>query len=264
MNEFDRDIILGDALEEIRLIPGSSVDCVYADPDYNVGIRYGNKAYRKKFDEYIDWSIEWSTEAHRVLKDTGNFFIINYSRNMAHLRVRCLDELFYDVHEYVWAYNTNIGHSPRRFTLAHRTILHCRKSKNNNWFKSQVAEEYKNPTDRRIQENISQGSPGRMPYSWQYFDLVKNVSREKTDHACQIPEGLSELLFKASMKEGDHVVILFGGSGSEVLSAIRLGLRFTAFEIDADYHRLIRKRVNRLLQSEEAQVRPLEAYTDSS
>ena len=32
---------------------------------------------------------------------------------------------------------------------------------------------------KRIQQNIANGSKGRMPYSWFEFNLVKNVSKEK-------------------------------------------------------------------------------------
>lgn len=81
-----------------------------------------------------------------------------------------------------------------------------------------------------------------MPYSWFYHDLVKNVSREKTEHACQIPEQLSTKLFKAGTKTGDELLVLFGGSGSEVLSGISLGLKYTVFEKEKTYCRIIRQR----------------------
>jgi site-specific DNA-methyltransferase (adenine-specific) len=55
-----------------------------------------------------------------------------------------------------------------------------------------------------------------MPYSWFYFDLVKNVSREKTIHACQIPQKLAEMLILSCTQPGDIVFVLFGGSGSEL------------------------------------------------
>ena len=100
-----------------------------------------------------------------MLKESGNFFIINYPKNNAYLRTRYLDDAFWDVQEYVWIYNTNIGHSKRRFTTAHRTILHCTKSKNNNFFKENVAEPYENPTDRRIKKLLDSGKKARMPYT---------------------------------------------------------------------------------------------------
>lgn len=243
------EIILGDALEGMKKLPEETFDCIFADPDYNVGIIYGERSYRQPFDRYIEWSSEWSREAYRLLKPTGNLFILNYPKNNSHLRVRTLDRLFLDVHEYVWTYNTNVGHSRKRFTTAHRTILHCRKTNDNKWFKDHVAKPYKNPTDRRIRRNIVRGSKGRMPYSWLYCDLVKNVSREKTSHVCQIPEKLSELLFRACTEPGDSILIMFGGSGSEVLVAIRLGLDYIAFEIDPVYHKLI---VGRATETEKA------------
>jgi DNA modification methylase len=257
------DVILGDAVEGMKRLREETYDCIYADPDYNVGVSYGGKSYKRPFDEYIDWCSEWSKEAHRLLKPTGNLFIVNYPRNNAYLRVRTLDELFFDVQEYVWVYNTNVGHSPKRFTTAHRSILHCRKTKDNKWFKDQVAQPYKNPTDRRIKRNIANGSKGRMPYSWLYYNLVKNVSREKTLHACQIPQKLSELLFRACTEPDDNVLVMFGGSGSEVLVAIGLGLRYTTFEVDPKYHKLIVKRARKAeIGIKEGELKPLSYYTE--
>jgi len=229
----------GDVLDLLRRLPSNSVDMVYADPDYNVGIKYNKKSYSKKHDEYIEWCISWARESIRVLKPTGNMFVINYPKNNAYLRVRFLDDACHDVQDYVWAYNTNVGQSTKRLTTAHRSILHCTKSKRNHFYKDAVAEPYKNPTDKRIKLLMENGSKGRMPYSWFYFDLVKNVSKEKTFHSCQIPQKLSEMLMRSCTKPGDNVLILFGGSGSEILVAKRLERRFMAAEIDDNYHRMI-------------------------
>ncbi len=101
--------------------------------------------------------------------------MINYPKQNAYLRVKYLDEHAYDVQDYVWIYNTNVGHSKRRFTTAHRSILHATKSKDNKFYKENVAVPYQNPNDKRIKARIAAGHKGRMPYSWFYFDLVKNV-----------------------------------------------------------------------------------------
>jgi len=232
-----------DVLDLLKKLPDGCVDCIYADPDYNVGIKYNNRSYTKSFDEYISWCISWASESRRVLKDDGNFFIINYPKNNAHLRVKYLDSAFYDVNEYVWIYNTNIGHSRHKFTTAHRSILHCTKSKENKFYKENVAEDYKNPTDRRIKELLRKGRVGRMPYSWFYFNLVKNVGFTKTFHSCQIPEGLSRTLMLSCTKPSDVVLILFGGSGSEIVECANLGRHFISAEIDREYYGMILKRL---------------------
>ena len=232
-------VFLMDILELLRELPENSVDMVFGDPDYNVGKKYRGKTYTRAFNEYIKWYVELARESLRVLKDTGNLFFINYPKQNAYLRVKYLDEACYEVHDYAWVYNTNVGHSPRRFTTAHRSILHARKTKDNSFYKNNVAQPYKNPTDRRIRQNLARGSRGRMPYDWFYFDLVKNVSREKTYHACQIPQDLSELLIKACTMPSDVVLILFGGSGAEVEVCRRLDRHFISTEVDQVYHQMI-------------------------
>lgn len=237
-------VFLMDIMELLKKLPDKSIDMVYGDPDYNVGIKYGDKSYTKTFNEYIDWYIDLARESLRVLKDDGNMFLINYPKQNAYLRVKYLDRACYEVSDYVWVYNTNVGHTPKRFTTAHRSILHCRKVKYNKFYKGNVSVPYKNPTDKRILRNLANGSKGRMPYDWFYFDLVKNVSREKTFHACQIPQKLSEMLIQSCTMPNDNVLILFGGSGSEVEICKILKRQYISAEIDKKYHKLILDRMS--------------------
>lgn len=238
-------VFLKDIMELLKELPDGSIDMVYGDPDYNVGINYGDRSYTKTFDEYIQWYIGLASESLRVLKDTGNMFLINYPKQNAYLRVRYLDEACYQVYDYAWVYNTNVGHTPKRFTTAHRSILHCLKTKHNKFYKDEVAVPYKNPTDKRILRNLANGSKGRMPYDWLYFDLVKNVSREKTFHACQIPQKLSELLVKSCTMPNDIVLVLFGGSGSEIEVCKVLNRQYISAEIDEKYYKMILDRLSK-------------------
>ena len=221
----------------------NSVDMIFGDPDYNVGINYDGKRYTKNFEEYINWYIKLTEKCMGVLKENGNAFMMNYPKQNAHLRVKYLDNEHPLITEYVWVYNTNVGHTPKRFTTAHRSILHIRKSKDNKFYKDQVAQPYKNPEDRRIKNNIKNGSKGRMPYSWFEYNLVKNVSREKTLHACQIPQDLSELLIKSCTKKNDTVLILFGGSGAELEICKKLERNFISTEMHEKYHKMIQERL---------------------
>jgi len=243
IDNFRNKILNEDVLKVLKQIPDNSLDIVYGDPDYNVGINYAGKSYTTKWNEYIYWYIELTKESMRVLKRTGNLFMLNYPKQNAHLRVKYLDNNAYDVQDYVWIYNTNVGHSPKRFTTAHRSILHATKSKDNHFYKDNVAQPYLNPTDKRILKRIAEGQKGRMPYSWFYFDLVKNVSKDKTFHACQIPLPLVEMLIKSCTQKNDDVFILFGGSGSEVVLCKNLKRNFISCEIHPDYYQMILDRL---------------------
>jgi len=257
-------VFLKDIMELLRELPDKCVDMVCGDQDYNVGIKYGDKSYTRNFDEYIEWYIELARQSLRVLKDTGNMFLMNYPKQNAYLRVKYLDGVCYEVLEYVWIYNTNVGHSPCRFTTAHRSILHCRKTSRSKFYKDNVAVPYKNPTDKRILQNLANGSKGRMPYDWLYFDLVKNVSKEKTFHACQIPQKLSEVLIKSCTMPKDIVLILFGGSGSEIEVCKLLDRQYISAEIDERYYEIIldRLRKGKIDQKYRLKVKKEEAKTD--
>ncbi len=243
IKDFINKILNEDVLATLKRMPDNSVDMVYGDPDYNVGINYAGKKFTAKWNEYIGWYIELTKECMRVLKPTGNLFMMNYPKQNAYLRVKFLDDNAFLVNDYVWVYNSNIGHSDKKFTTAHRVILHATKTKNNNFYKYQVALPYQNPTDKRIQGRIKNGSAGRMPYSWFYFDLVKNVSKDKTFHSCQIPLSLVEMLIKSSTQEGDSVFVLFGGSGSELLKCRELKRDFISCEIHPKYYQMILDRL---------------------
>lgn len=240
---YQNQVINDDVMAVLRELPDGCVDMIYGDPDYNAGIRYEGKAFTASWDDYVEWYISLAQECLRVLRSDGNLFFINYPKQNAYLRVKFLDDHAWSVHDYVWVYNTNVGHTNRRFTTAHRSILHATKSRHNRFYKEQVAQPYQNPTDHRIRERIRQGHKGRMPYSWLNFNLVKNVSRQKTTHPCQIPEGLSELLMKSCTQPGDGVFILFGGSGSEVVQAKYLGLTYLTCEIQPHYCEIIESRL---------------------
>lgn len=227
-----------DAMDMLRSIDNNSVDLFIADPDYNVGIKYNNRSYTTSFDRYISWYISLASEAHRILKDVGNAIFINYDKNNSYLRVNYLDNSFYEVVNYVWAYPTNTGFSPNKLTLAHRSILHARKSKESMMYKDNISENYKNSNDKRIKKLIKEGSKGRMPYSWRIVNQVKNVSKNKKGigyHPCVIPNDITALFVNGMTKQGDVVVVPFAGSGSELGVIKKLGRNFISSEIDGDY-----------------------------
>lgn len=155
LEKFRNKVFNKDVLEILREMPNNSVHMIYGDPDYGVGINYSGKKYIVRFNEYINWYITITRECLRVLKPTGNLFLINYPKQNSHLRAKFLDENAFDVQDYVWVYNTNVGHTPRRFTTAHRSILHITKSKKNSFFRQNVAEPYQNPNDKRIRKRIA-------------------------------------------------------------------------------------------------------------
>ena len=90
---------------------------------------------------------------------------------------------------------------------------------------------------------MQEGNKGRMPYSWFYFDLVKNVSKDKTFHSCQLPSKMIQMLIQSCTNEGDCVFILFGGSGNEILLCENLKRKWISAELHKPYYDMILERL---------------------
>jgi len=71
------------------------------------------------------------------------------------------------------------------------------------------------------------------------------VSKEKTFHACQIPQKLSEMLIKSCTMPDDIVLILFGGSGSEIEICKVLNRQYISAEIDEKYYKMVLSRLDK-------------------
>jgi site-specific DNA-methyltransferase (adenine-specific) len=68
----------GDCLTVMPSLPADSADVIFADPPFNLGKSYSSKindAMEEK--EYLAWSKRWITEATRILKPGGSFFLYN-------------------------------------------------------------------------------------------------------------------------------------------------------------------------------------------
>jgi SOS regulatory protein LexA len=64
-------IILNDAVEELRKLPNACSDVIIIDPPYNIGKDFGNNLDKREMNEYVRWSKSWIDESIRVLKPTG-------------------------------------------------------------------------------------------------------------------------------------------------------------------------------------------------
>ena len=66
--KYHNQIFNADVMNVLRDIPDNSIDLVYADPDYNVGINYAGQKCKLPWDSYIAWYSDIITESMRVNK----------------------------------------------------------------------------------------------------------------------------------------------------------------------------------------------------
>lgn len=76
-----------DCLHLLSLIPDESIDCVFADPPFNLGKEYGSRRVRddRTDGDYLAWCREWLSQGCRVLKPGGAFFVYSLPKWAFHL-----------------------------------------------------------------------------------------------------------------------------------------------------------------------------------
>ncbi len=234
-----------DCLKAMPKVPDNFVDLVITDPPFNIGKKYNSYNDNMKKEDYIKWCETWLAECIRILKPTGSLYVFNYPENNAYL-MPFLDKKMVFKRWMTWHYPTNTGMSPTNYTRTQHSILFYTKTKNTVFNKDTIVEPYKNPTDKRIKELIANGKKGRAPYDVFQFNLVKNVSKEKTEHVCQLPEKLIEIFIKASSNKGDLVFDPFMGSGTVAAVAKKLRRNYLGCEIDKKYCEIINERIKNI------------------
>ena len=252
-----------DCLPGMKKMEDESVNLIITDPPFNIGKKYDSPFKdNKEKTEYIDWCKEWITECVRILKSKGSLYLFNYPENNAYL-LPFLDEqksmLFKNW--ITWHYHVNTGNSPYKFTRTQHSILFYSKSKKPAdvvFNLNDVIQPYKNPTDKRIQKRMREGHKGTVHYDvfsededdggdYIKMNIVKNVSKDKTEHIAQLPVGLIDKFVRASSNPGDIVFDPFLGSGTVAVSAIQNKRKFIGFEISPVYAKVAEERVNEII-----------------
>ena len=82
-------------------------------------------------------------------------------------------------------------------------------------------------------------------YDWWNINQVKNVSKEKTGHPCQIPEQIIDKIIRTTAKQGDIIIDVFAGSGTTSKVAHDLGFDTISYEIDKKYCDIIENRLKK-------------------
>jgi site-specific DNA-methyltransferase (adenine-specific) len=193
---------------------------VITDPPYNQNYHYDKYSDKLKIDEYIEL----------LSKITTPCVIIHYPEETINLLPLALKTKCEQV--VTWVYNSNTGKQSRLISW-----WGCKPD-----FRK-VTQPYKNPNDKRVQNLINKGKTGAKLYDWWEINQVKNVSKEKTEHPCQIPEEIIKRIILLTAKENQLIIDPFGGSGTTSKVANELGFDSVIFEIDKKYCEIIEKRI---------------------
>ena len=105
---------------------------------------------------------------------------------------------------------------------------------------------YEATYDRRVQKSVLDGRLKPLRDWWDDITPINNVSKERTEHPCQIPEKLCERLLAILTKEGMTVLDPFCGSGQVCVAAKLLNRKYLGIELKEEFCELSENRISEI------------------
>lgn len=240
MRELNK-VYLGDCIEIMEELPTESVDLIFADPPFNIGIKYDNYSDNKSYDSYYEWSDKWIRETFRILKKNGSIYVAIGDEFAAEINI-ILKKTGYNFRNWIVWYYTFGQNQKKKFNRSHTHILYFTKDKENFIFN---ADEIRIPSARQLVYNDKRANPkGKIPDDvWQFSRVCGTFKERVGEHPCQMPENILERIIKTSSLEGDTILDPFGGTGTTAAVAKRLGRNFITIDISEKYIEVIEKRI---------------------
>ena len=201
---------------------------VVTDPPFNINYKYNSYKDNMKEDEYYEMLYNYFHDIPSV--------VIHYPEQLYKLAIK-----IGKAPEKVisWVYNSNTGKQ-------HRDIAYFDIKPN----MGMIRQPYKNLNDKRIKERIAKGCKGAKLYDWWNINQVKNVSKEKTDHPCQMPLEVMKNIIGILPLEA-LIIDPFMGSGTTGVAVLEMNKEqnakreFIGIEIDKKYYEIAKKRIEK-------------------
>ncbi|MXP45281.1 site-specific DNA-methyltransferase [Allopontixanthobacter sediminis] len=250
-------ILPGDCVAAMRSLPDNSVDCVFADPPYN--LQLGGDLNRPdgsqvdavtdhwdqfdSFAAYDAFTRDWLTEARRVLKPDGALWVIGSYHNIFRVGSILQDLGFWILNDVVWRKtNPMPNFKGTRFTNAHETLIWASQGE-----KARYHFNYR--AMKTLNDELQMRSDWSMP-------LCGGPERLKHDghkaHPTQKPEALLYRVLLATTEKGDVVLDPFFGTGTTGAVAKRLGRQWIGCEREDFYRDIAISRIEKELPLDES------------
>ena len=253
-------VINQDCVQGMKSLPSDSIDLIIADPPYNLSkggdwqwdnsiVLAGmggnwNKVMESWDDmplgEYFQFTMQWLTEAQRILKPTGSMWIFGTYHNIGIINVVCQLLNVEIINEVVW-YKRNAfpNLSGRRLTASHETILWCNKG----YKKREYLFNYDYSKNGDFGEDLLKGKGTQMRTVWHIPNNKTKIELAFGKHPTQKPLRILKRMILLSAEKGGIMLTPFTGSGSECVAAKETGLNYIGFETNGEYCQLAEKRL---------------------
>ena len=214
-------VLQGDCIEMIKQVDDSSVDLVFTSPPYWKGFEY--ESYFNSYQQYLEWTKEWTRSLKRVVKDDG-WFVLNIS-NDSETTIKAFEVMNICLKDWklhdtiIWnVYNRQPANTTRQLTNQMEFLFVFRhKSAGAMYYKDGIAEQYP-----EVFGSKNVGNVWKIPFAISSHSLKKVIGGKNNWGHSGFPRTLVEIVVKLFTKEKDMILDCFAGTGSVGKMALEL------------------------------------------
>jgi site-specific DNA-methyltransferase (adenine-specific) len=238
----------GDCLDVLGSIDDGSARLIFADPPYNIGIRYGDHYDDSRpADEFDGWCQLWLAECLRKLTDDGSLWLLVNHEWARTLCVRA-EDLGFHLRQWLTWYESFGVNTTKMFNRCSRPLLWLVKDAGNFVFNDH-APEVRRPSDRQeVYGDARANADGKL---WDDVwgikppipRVVGTAKERMPEFPTQLPLALLRPIVACASAAGDLVIDPFNGSGTTGAACIELGRRYIGVELSEHFAGLSRTRL---------------------
>ncbi len=247
-NTLNDKYILSDFLEYIKKQKDNSFDLVIADPPY-FQIKGDFDFKWKTPQEYLEFCRKWILECKRVLKPNGTMIIWGgvgeKPLTFARLAIMIEDEDLMIRKNWITQSNTRGYGTKRNYMSAREDFLFLIKNEKDYTFNIPYKQEASKRKDLGANGKPRKNKFKRVSNVWSDITEASQSSLERSNHPTIKAIKLCDRIIQTHSNEGDKVLIPFGGSGSEFISAVNNNRRVVATELDEKYFVDAKQKINK-------------------
>jgi len=262
-------ILRGECVETMRMLPSASIHCVFADPPYNLQLRGELRrpddslvdAVDDDWDKFADFAAydaftrAWLTEVRRLLRKDGTLWVIGSYHNIFRIGAILQDLGFWVLNDVIWRKSNPMPNfRGRRFTNAHETLIWAARGQDSRYRFNYAAM-------KALNDDLQMRSDWLIPLCTGE-ERLRNAHGLKL-HPTQKPEALLHRVLLASTSPGDVVLDPFLGSGTTAVVAKRLHRHYVGIERHPAYVEAALGRIRRQKPAPAGTVDPTPTRRDT-
>ncbi len=235
-------------IKAMQLLPYNKIDLIITDPPFAIDFKAKKANYNRtasrvmkgyneiKPEDYYDFTFDWMSQAHRILKESGSMYVFSGWNNLKDILMALDDTGFTTINHVIWKYQFGVV-TKKKFVTSHYHCLYvCKNEKKRKFYPfSRFKKTAKTKEGRSLHYRDKEDV-------W-YIKREYWTGDEKTP--TKLPAQLIEKMLQYSSKKGDVVFDPFLGSGQVAVLSKSLGRKYLGFEIVKEYYNFAKKRLDK-------------------